>query len=114
MFNIDLCDLFFDGYSSDFENVADYITSYECGPTRNEVRNNLETTAEKIFEWVILSNLKTNSSKCHLFISPCRLCPANVSGFTIENRNCAKLLGIYMDSNFSFEYHINRICHKAS
>ena len=28
--------------------------------------------------------------------------------------NCEKLLGIYTDSNFSFEYHINRICRKAS
>ena len=61
MFNIDLCDLFFDDYSSDFENVADYITSYECGPTRNEVRNNLETTTEKIFEWVIFSNLNVET-----------------------------------------------------
>ena len=31
-----------------------------------------------------------------------------------ESSNCEKLLEIYIDSNFSFEYHINRICRKAS
>ena len=32
----------------------------------------------------------------------------------IKSSNCEKLLGIYIDSNFWFEYHINRICRKAS
>ena len=41
LFNIDLCDLFFEDYSSDFANFADDTTPYECGPTLNEVMNNL-------------------------------------------------------------------------
>ena len=32
----------------------------------------------------------------------------------IESSNCEKLLGISMGSNLSFEYHVNRICRKAS
>ena len=40
--------------------------------------------------------------------------PVNIRGFIIESRNCEKLLGIYIGSNFSLEYHINRICRKAS
>ena len=50
LFNIDLCDLFFDNYSSDFANFADDTTPYECGHSFNEVINNLETTTEKVFE----------------------------------------------------------------
>ena len=50
MFNIDHCDLFFEDYSSDFENFADDTTPYECGPTLNEIMNNLETTTAKTFE----------------------------------------------------------------
>ena len=38
----------------------------------------------------------------------------NVSGSTIESSSCEKLLGIFIDSNFTFEYHINRISDKAS
>ena len=37
LFNIDLCDLFFEGYSSDFANFADDYTPYECGPLLYEV-----------------------------------------------------------------------------
>ena len=48
LFNIDLCDLFFENYSSDFANFADDTTPYECGQSFNEVINNTETTKEKV------------------------------------------------------------------
>ena len=38
----------------------------------------------------------------------------NVSGSTIESSSCEKSLGIFIDSNFTFEYHIIRICRKTS
>ena len=105
--------MFFEDYSSDFANFADDTTPYECGPTLNEVMNNLETTTEKMFEWFSFNNLKANASKCHLFLSPYQPVPVNIKGSIIERSNCEKLLGICIDSNFSFEYHINRICSKA-
>ena len=37
LFNTDLCDLFFEDYSSDLANFANYTTPYECGPSLNEV-----------------------------------------------------------------------------
>ena len=114
LFNIDLCDLFFEEYSSDFANFTDDTTLYECGPTLNEVMNNLEVTTEKMFEWFTFNNLKANASKRHLFLSPCHSVPVNIKGSTTEYSICEELLGIYIDSNFSFEYHINRICRKAS
>ena len=114
LFYIDLCDLFFEDYNSDFVNYADDTTSYECGPTLNEVMNNLEITTEKMLEWFSFNNLKANASKCHLFLSPYQPFPVNIKGSIIESSNCEKLLRIYIDSNFSFEYHINRICRKAS
>ena len=63
---------------------------------------------------VQLQQLKANTSKYHFFLSPCQPVPVNIRGFIIESINCEKLLGIYIASNFSFEYHINRICRKAS
>ena len=114
LFNIDLCDLFFEEYSSDFANFTDDTTLYECGPTLNKVMNNLEVTTEKMFEWFTFNNLKANASKRHLFLSPCHSVPVNIKGSTTEYSICEELLGIYIDSNFSFEYHINRICRKAS
>ena len=78
LLNIDLCDLFFEDYSSDFANYAHDTSPYECGPTLNEVMNNLETTTEKMFEWFSFNNLKTNASKYHLFLSPYQPAPAAI------------------------------------
>ena len=36
LFNIDLCNLFFEDYSSDFANFANDTIPYECGPKFNE------------------------------------------------------------------------------
>ena len=114
LFNIDLCDLFLEDYSSDFANFADDTTPYKCRPELNEVMNNLETTIEKMFEWFSFNNFKANVSKCHLRYSPYQPVPVNIKGSITESSNCKKLLGIYIDSNFSSEYHINRICYRAS
>ena len=99
LFDIDLCDLLFEDYTSDFD-FTDDTTPYECRPTLNEVMNNLETATEKMFEWFSFSNLKANASKCHLLLSPYQPVPVDINGSIIESSNCEKLLGIYIDSNF--------------
>ena len=63
---------------------------------------------------VQFNNLKANTSKCHLFASPYEPVSLNVRDTTIESSSCEKLLGIFIDSNFTLEYHINRICRKTS
>ena len=67
-----------------------------------------------MFEWLSFNNLKANASKCNLFLSPYQRVPVNSKGSNIESSNCEKLLGVYIDGNFSFEYHINRTYCKAS
>ena len=62
-------------------------------------------------KWFSFNNLKANASKCHLLVSLYQPDPVNA---TTESSNCEKLLRIYLDSNFSFEYYINRICRKGS
>ena len=114
LFNIDLCDLYLENYTSDFANFADDTTDYECGHSFNEVINNIETTTEKVFEWLSFNNLKANTSNCHLFVFHYEPASLNVRGSTIENSSCDKLIGIFIVSNFTFEYLINRICRKTS
>ena len=67
-----------------------------------------------MFEWFSFNKLKANTSKWHLFLPRYQPVPQNIKGSIIESSSYGKLLGIYIDSNFSFEYHINRICRKAS
>ena len=50
--NIDLCDLVFENYSSDFANFA---TPYECGNSFKEVINNIETTTKKFWNGSVLT-----------------------------------------------------------
>ena len=88
LFDIDLCDLFFENYSSDFANFADDTTPYECGHSFNEIINNLETTTEKVFEWFIFDSLKASTSKCHFFVSPYELVSLNVRSSTIGRSSC--------------------------
>ena len=66
------------------------------------------------FKWFSFNNLKANAYKCHLFNSPYQPVTVNVRGSITESSNCEILLEIYTDGNFSFEYHINWICCKAS
>ena len=70
LFNIDLCDLFSENYSSDFVNFADDTTPYECGPTLNKIMNNLEITTENMFEIVQFQQPESKASIYHLLISP--------------------------------------------
>ena len=51
LFNINLCDLFFFFYSSEFTNFADDTTPYECGKNNDKVTSKLEDTIEKLFNW---------------------------------------------------------------
>ena len=78
--------------------------------------NDLETKQlqKKCFEWFSFNTVKANTAKCHLFLSPYPPVPVNIKGSINESSKCEKLLGIYIDSNFSFEYHIGKICRKAS
>ena len=82
--------IFFEDYSSDFVSFADEPTPYKCAPTLNDVINNLEITAEKMFEWFSFNSFKANASKCHLFLSPYELVPVETvpSLKAVIVRNC--------------------------
>ena len=58
--------------------------------------------------------MKENTSKCHFFSSPYQHTSININGSVIKNSNSEKLLWINIDSDFTFEEHINTLCLKAS
>ena len=114
LFNIDICDFFFVNIISDIANCADDTTPYECDQHCDNLINNIELTVEKIFNWFAFNNLKANASKCHLFLSPYQHTTININGSVIKSSNSEKLLGITIDSAFTFKEHINTLCRKAS
>ena len=110
LFNIDIRDLFFIDISSDIANYADDTTSYECAPYYEKLKENLEFTIYKIFTWFKNNNFKANATKCHFFLSPHQSATINIDSSIIKSSNLQKLLGVTIDSNFTFERHINSLC----
>ena len=101
-------------YRSDFSNYADDTTPYNCGNTFLEVISDLETTIDNLFDWICCNNFKVDPSKCHLFLSPFNLKSINLKNFSIEGSSSEKFLGVTVDSNFTFEKHINELCKKGN
>ena len=58
--------------------------------------------------------MKVNASKCHFFLSLYQHTSININGSVIKSSNYEKLLGITIDSDFTFEEHIDTLCLKAS
>ena len=58
--------------------------------------------------------MKANTEKSHLLLSGSNKLAANIDGNVIESVDNQILLGITIDSNLSFNKHINNFCKKAS
>ena len=58
--------------------------------------------------------MKVNTGKSHLFLSGNSRATATIDNSYIESEDEQVLLGITIDSNLTFENHINSICKKAS
>ena len=53
---------FFIDMSSDIANYADDTTLYECAPYYDKLKENLELTIYKIFNWFKYNNFKVNAN----------------------------------------------------
>ena len=58
--------------------------------------------------------MKVNTDKSHLHLSDKNKLTANIDGNVIESEDNQVLLGITIESNLSFNKHINNLCKKAS
>ena len=107
LLNTDIYDLFFVNITSDIANYADDTTPQECDQHCDNLISNLELTVNKIFNWFVYNNLKVNVSKGHFFLSPRQHTSININASVIKRSNSEKLLGITIDSDFTFEEQIN-------
>ena len=58
--------------------------------------------------------MKTNTDKSHLLLSENSNLTTNIDGNVTESEGNQVLLGITIDSNLSFNKHVNNLCKKAS
>ena len=114
LFNIFLCDLFFELNNIEFASYADDNTPYVSGETIDDVIHHLEITSISLFKWFSNNQMKVNPEKCHFLLSTKALKEMKLDNTTIENSECEKLLGVFIDSDMSFKTHLDNICKKAS
>ena len=98
--------------NSDIANHADDTTPYKCAPYYDKLKENLELTIYKIFNW-FKYNFKANATKCHFFLPSYQSATINIDGLIIKSSNSQKLLEVTIDSNFTFEEHISSLYRKT-
>ena len=114
LFNIYICDIFFDITECDIPSYADDNTPYNFDFNLDNVISNLEKSTNSLLNWFRENHMKANADKCHLLVSSDESCTAKIEDFSIKNSTEEKLLGVKFDSNLSFEGHVTSLCKKAS
>ena len=114
LFNIFLCDLFFEDENNYFANYTDDTTSYSVGSTTTEVLENLFGITKKLFPRFANNQMKANDDKCHLLLSsPDDSSIIQMENSTIKCYKVKKLLGIQIDYKLKFDVHVETIRKKA-
>ena len=114
LFNVYICDIFFDIIECDTASYADDNTPYNSDFSLDNVIINLEKSTNSLLNWFRENHMKANADKCHLLVSSNESCTAKIEDFSIKNSTEEKLLGVKFDSNLSFENHVTSLCKKAS
>ena len=93
---------------------ADDNTPYTCSQELQSVLNKLQEGTKHIFNWFLANRLKSNADKCHLLTSSDSSVDINVSNVTIKNETRVKLLGVHIDNDLNFDFHVEKLCNMAS
>ena len=114
LFNIFICDMFYFLDNYELANYADDSTPYSAKRNHKLVTGELEISSSILFKWLRTNYMKVNTDKSHLLLSGNASLTSNIDNNLIESENEQVLLGVMIDSNLSFEKHINNLCKKAS
>ena len=115
LFNIYINDLcyFFD--KCDVCNFADDTTPYACDNDLDGLIKILEHDSLNAINWFRMNYMKLNEEKCHLIVAGHKY--ENVCAMIGESRiwetQKQQLLGVYIDNQLSFKYHVEELCRKA-
>ena len=114
LFNIFICDMFYFLEKYNIANYADDSTPFSARENHNLVIDDLEHSSSILFKWLKNNQMKINTEKSHLLVSGKDNIVAKIDNHCIKSESQQELLGILIDSNLTFEGHINNICKKTS
>ena len=108
-------DLFYKMPSDSLVNYADDNTLYGIAKNLQDLSQNLTTNLSSIMAWFKDNGLKANPDKFQsMLLGTEENCAFEFQNTNLENCNVIKLLGVNVDRNLDFSYHIDQMCIKAS
>jgi hypothetical protein len=117
LFNLFINDLFYSIDESILYNYADDNSIIIASESLDDLKQNLEENGTKVTEWFCANGLKANPDKYQAIIFGGKSSSTEtitVKNCTISCQNSVKLLGIYIDSELSFNEQVKNVCKKAS
>ena len=115
LFNLFINDLFYI-IKTDICNYADDTTPYTVDMSLDGLMGKLECASNSAMEWFHYNGMKLNSKKCHLLVCGHKyesmIC--KIGNTQIIETHLVKLLGIKIDSELTFNKHMEIVCKKAS
>ena len=94
LFNIYICDMFYDIDDSDIASYANDNIPYASSSNLDALINKLKETTNNLIQWFRSNHMKANADKCHLLATGNYEVSANINEFEIESNKKEKLLGI--------------------
>ena len=113
LFSIYICDLFLENSDIDIAIYADDSTPYACSSDLDSVIFKLQKNAERVFRWFHNNISISNNEKSHLIVSSKENLGIKALSCSIGNKDSIKLLGIHINNNLNFDYHVNQLCKSA-
>ena len=80
-----------------------------------DILSKLKLQSNILNKWFKDNYMKANPGKHHLLLNATEETNTlNIEDVCINSSNCEKLLGVNIDSNLTFETHVESLCKKAS
>ena len=99
LFNIYICDMFYDINDCDNASYADDNTPYASSSNLDTIISKLEGSTSSLYQWFGNKHMKANADKCYLLVTGNYEVSANINEFKIESSKKEKLLGIWTSKN---------------
>ena len=114
LFNICICDIFYDINDCDIASYADDNTPYASSRNLDALINKVEESTDNLHQWFRNHQMKANADKCQLLVTSNYEVSSNINEFETESSKKEKFLGISIGTSRSFENHITSLSKKAT
>ena len=97
----------------DIANHVDDNTPYSANNNIVDILSNLKLQSNILNKWFKDNYMKANPGTYHLLLSATEETNTlNIEDVCINSSKCEKLLGVNIDSNLTFETHVESLCKK--